>query len=257
MATATYIYCLVQSARKPSIKAAPHGLPGATAPVAAEAGDRLWIVHAEVPLEQYGPGPLEVALKDIDWVSRIAVAHESVVEHCAALSGATVIPMKLFTMFSGVERAIAGMRERSRELKRVFRRLEGCEEWGVRVLRGQQPGTGKTAPAKPSTGTAFLAARKQVRDDARAATVAAATAADAVYQSLAELSSEHRRRTAEAPGAVAPLLDAAFLVPTRQRARFQSAAKKVAKHVSTAGAQMTLTGPWPPYNFVGTPEETR
>jgi hypothetical protein len=148
------------------------------------------------------------------------------------------------------------MRERSRELKRVFRRLEGCEEWGVRVLRGQQPAAGKAAAGKPSTGTAFLAARKQARDDARAATVAAATAADAVYRSLAELSSEHRRRTAEAPGAVAPLLDAAFLVPTRQRARFQSAAKKVAKTVSTTGAQMTLTGPWPPYNFVGSAEET-
>ena len=255
MATATYIYCLVQSARKPSMARVPRGLPGATPAVPEELGPRLWVVHSDVPLDQYGPGPLEASLKDLDWVSRIAVAHEAVVEHFTALPGATVIPMKLFTMFSSVERVVAEMRGRRAELKRVFSRLEGCEEWGVRVLRGerQQP---STTAAKPSSGTAFLAARKQARDDARAAMSAAATAADAVYRSLADIAAEHRRRTSDTPGAVAPLLDAAFLVPTRRRARFKSAAQKVAQQVSETGAQMMLTGPWPPYNFVGSVEET-
>ena len=254
MATATYLYCLQQSARKPSVARVPRGLPGASTAVPAQLAERMWVVHAQVPLDQYGPGPLETSLKDLDWVSRIALAHEAVVEHFAALPGATVIPMKLFTMFSSVERAIAGMRRRRAELGRVFARLEGCEEWGVRVLRSerQKPAV---AAAKPSTGTAFLAARKKARDDARAAMSAAATAADAVYASLSEIAAEHRRRTAEAPGVVAPLLDAAFLVPTRRRARFQSAAQKVARQISETGAQMTLTGPWPPYNFVGSLEE--
>ena len=255
MATATYLYCLAQSARKPSVARVPRGLPAATPAVPAQLAERLWVVHAEVPLDQYGPGPLEVSLKDLDWVSRIALAHEAVVEHFAALAGVTVIPMKLFTMFSNVERALAGMRGQRAELKRVFARLAGCEEWGVRVLRSerQKPAT---ATARPSTGTAFLAARKRARDEARTAMLAAATAADAVYASLAEIAAEHRRRTGEAPGVVAPLLDAAFLVPTRRRARFQSAAQKVARQVSETGAQMTLTGPWPPYNFVGSLEET-
>jgi hypothetical protein len=258
MATATYLYCLVQSARKPSLARVPRGLPGATPVVPALLAERLWIVHAEVPLDQYGPGPLDAALKDLDWVARIALAHEAVVEHFAALPGATVIPMKLFTMFSTVERAIAGMRGRGAELRRVFARLEGCEEWGVRVLRTERKTQRARSPivAKPSTGTAFLTARKQARDDARTAASAAATAADAVYASLSGIAAEHRRRTAEAPGVVAPLLDAAFLVPTRRRARFQSAAQRVARQISEAGAQMTVTGPWPPYNFVGSLEET-
>ncbi len=254
MTTATYLYCLVQSARKPSMARVPRGLPGATAAVPAQLAERLWVVHSEVPLDQYGPGPLEASLKDLDWVSRIALAHEAVVEHFAALPGATVIPMKLFTMFSNVGRALAEMRGRRAELKRVFARLAGCEEWGVRVLRSEQKPA--RAAARPSTGTAFLAARKQVRDDARTAMLAAATAADAVYASLAGIAAEHRRRTSDAPGVVAPLLDAAFLVPARRRARFRSAAQKVARQVSETGAQMTLTGPWPAYNFVGSLEET-
>jgi hypothetical protein len=255
MATATYIYCLAQSARKPSAARVPRGLPGATPAVPTQLTGRLWVVHAEAPLDQYGPGPVEASLKDLDWVSRIALAHEAVVEHFAALPGTTVIPMKLFTMFSSVDRARAEMRGRGAELRRVFARLEGCEEWGVRVLRGERQKP-STAATKPSTGTAFLAARKQVRDETRATISAAATAADAVYESLAEIAADHRRRTSEAPGAIAPLLDAAFLVPTRRRARFQSAAQKVAQQVSATGAQMTLTGPWPAYNFVGSLEET-
>ena len=255
MATATYLYCLVQSTRKPSVARVPRGVPGATPAVPAELAERLWVVHSEVPLDQYDPGPLEASLRDLDWVSRIALAHEAVVEHFSALPGTTVIPMKLFTMFSNVERALAGMRGQRAELKRVFARLEGCEEWGVRVLRSERQ-KAATATTRPSTGTAFLAARKRARDDARTAMLAAATAADAVYASLAEIAAEHRRRTSEAPGVVAPLLDAAFLVPTRRRARFQSAAQKVARQVSETGAQMTLTGPWPPYNFVGSLEET-
>ena len=121
----------------------------------------------------------------------------------------------------------------------------------MRVLRGerQQPSHGGR---EPSTGTAFLAARKQARDDARAATCGGGRPPPMpCSRSLAEIAAEHRRRTSETPGAVAPLLDAAFLVPTRRRARFQSAAQKVAQQVSETGAQMTLTGPWPPYNFVG------
>ena len=255
MATATYIYCLVQSARKPSAARVPRGLRGATAAVATELAVRLWVVHSQVPLEQYGPGPLEASLKDLDWVSRIALAHEAVVEHFAALPGATVIPMKLFTMFSSLDRALAGMRGRRAELKRVFARLEGCEEWGVRVLRGDRQQS-SAAAKKPATGTAFLAARKQARDDVRAAMEAGATAADVVYTSLSEIAAEHRRRESETPGVIAPLLDAAFLVSTRRRARFKTEAQKVAQHVSDAGARMTLTGPWPAYNFVGSLEET-
>ena len=64
MATATYIYCLVQSARKPSTARAPRRLRGATPAVSTELAARLWLVHSQVPLDQYGPGPLEASLKD-------------------------------------------------------------------------------------------------------------------------------------------------------------------------------------------------
>ena len=85
----------------------------------------LWLVIAEVPLEAYGPGPLETALRDMRWVGEVAVAHEAVVEHFARGRGATVIPMKLFTMFSSVERAVENVRARQRLVAAAVARVRG------------------------------------------------------------------------------------------------------------------------------------
>ena len=253
MGSATYVYCLAQSARKPASSALPCGVPGASAPEVTALGDRVWLVHAEVRLEDYGEDALALAIKDLDWVSRVAMAHESVVEQVAALRGTTVIPMKLFTMFSTPEKAVSDVGRRRLELNGVFARLDGCEEWGVRVLRAdarRKPATGGRGPA---TGAAFLAARKQARDETREALITAAAVAQEVYTSLAAIAREYRRRSSGTPGVVAPLLDAAFLVPSRRRGRFQLAAERAARTVADTGAAMNLTGPWPPYNFVAPP----
>jgi hypothetical protein len=104
--TATYLYCVVHSATAPSLARLPAGLPGATRPSLVSIGGSLRLAVAEVPLDTYGPGPLEIALRDMRWVGEVAIAHESVVEHLARARGTTVLPMKLFTMFSSAGRAV-------------------------------------------------------------------------------------------------------------------------------------------------------
>jgi hypothetical protein len=207
------------------------------------------MVTASVPLDRYGTGPLDAALRDLDWVASIALAHEAVVEHFVRSPGASVIPMKLFTMFATDARAAAAMRKRRAHLERLFERIAGCEEWGVRVTRIPARDSPASA-ARPTTGTGFLAARKQARDASRDAAAAAAGAADEAFASLTELAREARRRTDEVRGEAVPLLDAAFLVPSRQRTRFRESAKRLAERIAARGARMTLSGPWPPYNFV-------
>src|SRR5918995_25529 len=107
--SATYVYCVTRSAARPSTARVPSGLPGATRPSPVPLQRSLWLITADVPLQAYGPQALEPALRDIQWVADIAVAHEAVVEHFTRQRGATVVPMKLFTMFSSVERAVDEM----------------------------------------------------------------------------------------------------------------------------------------------------
>lgn len=252
---AIYLYCLVKSARRPATSRVPPGLPGASRPEAMDASGGVWLIVAEAPLDTYGSGALEKHLADMDWVGRIALAHEEVVEAFARRAGATVIPMKLFTMFSSRERALADLAGRRREIDAVVRRIAGAEEWGVRVMRGG-PVAAAPAPApRARSGSAFLAAKKQARDAAREASLAAAEAADAAYRRLSKLSRAARRRELEpAAGTRPPLLDAAFLVAAAKRASFTRAARREAAACADAGATMTLSGPWPAYNFVQ-PEE--
>jgi gas vesicle protein GvpL/GvpF len=253
MATATYVYCVVRSARKPSAARVPSGLPGAERPHLDQVSPKIWVVHAAVPLDRYGTQALEESLRDLEWVSAIAVAHEAVVEFFARTRGATVIPMKLFTLFSTPARAITETRRRSEWLASLFAKLQGCEEWGVRIMR--RPRSGASDGLRPATGAAFLAARKRARDESQAALRDSAQAADDAYEVLAGIAADHRRRQQEASGVIPPLLDAAFLVPVRRRARFRALAARAAESVLERGGRLTLTGPWPAYNFVSAVEE--
>ena len=61
-----------------------------------------------------------------------ATEHETVVEHATKLG--SVVPMKLFTLFSNDERAVSHVRKMKRSLGRVVDRIADCEEWGLRIL---------------------------------------------------------------------------------------------------------------------------
>jgi gas vesicle protein GvpL/GvpF len=207
------------------------------------------MVCAEVPHSAYGAASIEEGLRDLDWVARVAVAHEAVVERFTRVNGATVIPMKLLTIFSDETRAREAMSGRRRDLDLILKRIKGCQEWGVRVTR--RPGAGVAAPRTAAkSGAAFLAAKKQARDAARDQLNQAGQAADEAYRALARLARTVRRRQAPEAATTPPILDAAFLVLVTRRAQFKSAAARAAAGCAMAGAELTLTGPWPAYHFV-------
>ena len=149
--TAVYLYCVVRAARKPALTRVPRGLPDATRPEAYRLSNALWLVTAQVPLDRYDPAHLEPRLRDLDWVSDTALAHEAVVEYFARAAGAVVVPMKLFTMFSSMDKAIADVAAGRAAIERAMRHIAGCEEWGVRTRarrrRAGAPGVGAAFPA--------------------------------------------------------------------------------------------------------------
>jgi hypothetical protein len=248
--TVTYLYCVVYAEKLQRLSRVPEGIPGADRARACAAGRFVWAILADVPLDTYGSGALEDALQDLQWVGRVALAHETLVEHFSRQRQSTVVPMQLFTMFSNEDRAVAETRARRPEIVAIVKRISGCQEWGVRIMR-RPAGVVKPAvgTARAQSGAAFLAARKQARDAARDMLLAAAEHADQAYETLAAIARDARRRQDAPPaGAVAPLLDAAFLVPEARRARFKTAARRLAS--GTGAGELTLSGPWPAYNFV-------
>jgi hypothetical protein len=195
-------------------------------------------------------------------VGGVALRHEAVVEHFARQSGLAVIPMKLFTMFSSRARAVDEISRRRTSIEAAARRIAGAEEWGIRIMKSASDGAGsppgRTPRSAGASGAAFLAAKKQARDAARAARAAAAESALDAFERLAALARDARRRNdTPASASTPPLLDAAFLVPAGKRARFKAAAKREAARCAKAGAELTLSGPWPAYNFVESGSSSR
>jgi hypothetical protein len=254
MSAATYLYCLVQTTKAPSLRGAPAGLPGTGKPRALEAGDGLWLVAADAPLDRYGEKPIEKGLQDLTWVSSCAVPHEAMVEY--ASKAGTVLPMKLFTLFNSDERALEHVAKERRRIDRIVQRIEGREEWGLRVTLDEVNALRSArdearAGARGSPGAAFLLRKKKEQDAARELLQMAHERAVELYDELAAKADEARRRPPP-PGEIGKrvLLDAAFLLRRAKVKPFQSAVRARAKKMATLGYQLTLTGPWPPYNFV-------
>ena len=209
------------------------------------------MVCADVPLASYGAASIERGLRDLDWVSEIALAHEAVVEYFARARGAVVVPMKLFTMFSSIHKAAADVTVGRTAIERAMRHIAGCEEWGVRITR--RPGAVAPAggAARPASGAAFLAAKKHARDSAANTRAASLAAAETAFGRLSRLAKDaYRRPRRQEPGSNPPILEAAFLVTARARARFKAEAARQAALCAPAGADLSLTGPWPAYNFI-------
>ena len=76
-------------------------------------------------------------------------------------------------------------------------------------------------------------------------------AADAAFDRLSRHARDVKRRERrQEPGSNPPVLEAAFLVTARARTGFKAEARRQAAACATAGAELTLSGPWPAYNFV-------
>jgi hypothetical protein len=265
MSEATYLYCLVRGPREPSLAGAPPGLPGLSPLRALDAGGGLRLIAASAPLSQYGSEEIQRRLSDLSWVSDRALAHEAVIEHFAG-AGA-VLPMKLFTLFSSDERAVASIiggvdgPESRERLNRVLDRVDGRVEWGIRIrlddVRAREVLAAEArAAGSQGSGKAFLLRKKLEQDASRELAVRLRAEMDAAFAELAAGAAEAvRREPAASPESGGRLLlDAAFLVSRERGAEFEAIVERCAGRLAPRACDVTLTGPWPPYHFI---EEAR
>lgn len=251
--SATYLYCLVRNSGTIATEGAPRGLPGLSAPRALAVGDSLWLVAADAPLPEYGAASIQENFQNLDWVSSRAMAHEAVVEHFGKTG--TVVPMKLFTLFADDDRAMRHVRSERGRLDRILDRIAGCQEWGV-LIRFDEAKAKEVAAEEArrgsgtqSAGTAFLLRKKMEQEASRTLLARLRGEMDEVFSDLEGQAAEARRREPVAPSPL--LLDGAFLVRSEQAAGFEKTVDRWAKRLSEQACEVTLTGPWPPYNFIG------
>ena len=257
--TLTYVYCLVKAARRPSLRGLPPGIGGGDAR-ALDVGDGVWAIVTSVTESAYGEVALARGLQDLDWVGRQAMTHEAIVERF--LGAAALLPMQLFTLFTSDERALQHVRRDRRRIASILTRVERHAEWGLRLTVDEaavrraieKSGPSRSAVTDGRVGTAYLARKRDQREIGRTWLAEAKTEGDRLYRVMSRAATAAIRRTATeqaVPGSRL-VLDAAFLVPRTRAAGFRALLRRHVRRLAASGLIISLTGPWPPYNFIDT-----
>jgi hypothetical protein len=227
---------------------------GTVAPVAAEG---LTALTTAVPRAAFDVEPLRDHLNDLPWLERIAREHEAVLEE--VLGATTVVPLRLCTIFedaAGVQRMLE--REHDAFLE-ALGRLEGRQEWGVKVLLDRDRSAPASDEAAQEDGLAYLARRRQqlaAREEARGVTAQLVDQVDGALRVVAvdavRLPAQNRELSGHSGDMV---LNAAYLVC--DPAELRACAELLQQRYEAQGVRIELTGPWPPYNFVSSGAEAQ
>jgi Gas vesicle synthesis protein GvpL/GvpF len=249
VASGTYVFCLVQSPKTPLVRGAPAGMQGGGRPRALEIERGLWAIVADAPLDRFSPERLERDLRDLESVSRHALAHASVIEFFFRRS--PVIPLKLFTLFTEDERARQHLARRGKRLRALFAKLRGLEEWGVRITAAAtEQSRSAASKAQTLSGREYLLAKSQLANDA-GPRASVKKEIDAALKQLRQLASRGRKEMFPPPArGRAYVAGMSYLVAAKRRRRWIKEATRLAGQLQRRGHRLDLTGPWPPYRFV-------
>ena len=242
----TYIFCLVQSRRPPSLRSVPESVAGAGVPRLLQVDRDIWAVVADAPHNRFDGEALKNQLQDVDAISRHALAHASIVEFF--FHGAPVIPLKLFTLFSSDEAARADLRVRAARLRRMFADLRGLEEWGVRIFAGEIE---ERRAASLSSGRDYLQTKKRLHDQTVAPPRTIVRTVNGALSSIGKLAAKTKREAFPPPGKGRPYVaGASYLVRTTRRGEWKKKIMKTTADLASQGHRLEMSGPWPPYHFV-------
>ncbi len=195
----------------------------------------LAIVHA--------PAPPDVATPSTEQVQGFAAEVDRIHRD------ETVLPLRYGWVVESEAELEAILDGHHEEWHAALDAVEGCEEMGLRVLL-QPPSAEVSPPMVGATsdrpGTAYLAALRHRAAGSEALAREAALLSGFIRETLAGVC---RRSVVELPGVGRErLLSFGFLVPRTEMDAFLALVKTLDHEVK---GRVLLTGPWPPYSFVG------
>ncbi|MFD3522167.1 GvpL/GvpF family gas vesicle protein [Streptomyces sp. NPDC058653] len=221
------------------------------------AGELVALVSS-VPYDSFGADALKARMEDLAELEVLARTHHSVVE--AAYEQATVLPMRLATVYLDDARVTAMLNERGEEFHALLSRLEDHVELGVKVYADPRAAV---VPAEPeqepemSPGRVYLRRRQTQRRGHRDSYAAAGAVAAEIPARVAGLVGgrvAHRPQQgdlAQGQGAGENIANEAYLVPAARVADFRAALAGLGEE--TPGVRVEITGPWAPYSFATPP----
>lgn len=250
--------------------------PDATAPsqlagiddtaVNLTAAGNLNAAVSSVPASKYAPDQIESRLQNLEWVAEQGVAHERVVAWF--VDNSEILPAPLFTMYSSMSALQTALAQREEEVAAEMQRLRGLREWDLKISFDQEALKQNAAKvsetvaaidreiATAPAGKGYLLQKKRadvLKTEVRqAAHRKAVSVLNALHPHVIETRSLPLPRNADVLPVV---LHAALLVKSDRQRDVVSRLEQHAGDLRTLGMDLTFSGPWAPYRFMGGNEQ--
>jgi hypothetical protein len=256
-----YVYGIVRESFDPV--RAPAGLDDT--PVRVAKSGRIGALVSRLPGSGYSAQDIESNSGEVAWVSPRAMAHDRVLTWAQEHGG--VIPLPMFSLWGSEDALSRSLADQATELARVFERVSGADEFGLRVHRRDDVMIGaiddldpeiaalrREAQAAPA-GQRYLLERKLAEQGKSAVRAASQRMAKKIFGDLRAFARDALSRPPVPEAGRVPdatlVLNAAFLVDRKRLDEFRAAVGAHVRDYQPRGLAFDFTGPWPPYNFVG------
>jgi hypothetical protein len=196
---------------------------------------------SRVSADEFGD-KLAANMENLEWLAGASVRHQRVVSQIA--EAVTILPARFGTVFRSEKSLTEHLRAEKNKLAETLKRIEGTEEWGIKLFLNPQPAA---SPIDVASGRDYLRAKasmvqvkksKQLDPDvvefARELQSIAADSAPAGKVSSGQNNLEWQ---------------ASFLVRKKDRPEWDKMLKRYATRWADR-REIQCTGPWPPYSFV-------
>jgi hypothetical protein len=256
--TGSYVYGVVDAG-----VALETSLPGVdpSSPVRLLREGEIAAAVSEVALEEFGEAPLREHLRDMQWVERVARAHETVLDQIQAR--ATVVPMRMCTVYRSESGVRDMLRREASALEQALDHLDGKAEWGVKafadpsevVVAGADDDADAAASHQDdSRGAAYMRQRQGERDRRERARQHLDEIAVEIHERLCMLAADGQVMPPQRPEvsghAGDMVLNGVYLVADDDQERFHAEVQMLEAEFAPLGVKLQQTGPWPAYNFV-------
>jgi hypothetical protein len=259
-----YVYGIVPADL--SLTGLPSGLDDSD--VTLERGDGVGALVSVLDGARYDPAAMETNSGDVEWLSPRAVAHDLVLTWASDQAKGAVVPLPMFSLFSG-QSALHGMlRDRSSQLATTLSSVAQGREYALRVYRveaellaavtslsARLDELSKSAAAA-SPGQRYLLERKLEAEKKGEARAVSQRIVDEIVSELGPRALRYVRSPiprvsdAETTATGTMVLNAAFLIAPAAMEEFQRTLTALVATHGPHGFRFDFTGPWPPYHFV-------
>jgi gas vesicle protein GvpL/GvpF len=213
-------------------------------------------VASAVDAPEFSEEALAANVRDAEWITQRAFAHESVLDRLLAERW-TLIPFRFGTLYAGHAQVEHFLQERQAELVLALELVDGRIELGLRAsfdleLAAELRGDPRAQEEGPGAGAAYLRRRGAELQQQAEQEAEAQLQAGELHRALAARAAGARLNAvrAEADERRLPILNAAYLVDRSAESEFRALAESLAEQSADSALRIDVSGPWPPYNFV-------